>query len=90
MLQYIKGLWVMMLVLLARGKSRFMYVSWSIPFLYLTVDDCLGIHERSGIFVADRLELPSRFGLGPQDFGELVVPVLFVTPCLGIFGLPII
>jgi hypothetical protein len=87
MFQYIKGLWVvMLLLLLARDKSRFMYVSWSILFLYLMVDDCLGIHERLGIFIADRLEFHSRFGLRPQDFGELVVLVLFVTPCLAIVG----
>jgi len=87
MFQYIKELWVVMLLLfLARGKSRFLYVSWSLLFLYLMVDDFLGIHERLGIFIADHFDFHSRCGLRPQDFGELIVLTLFVTPCLAIVG----
>lgn len=70
--QYLKMFWI---VLLLAGVSvrtgRLSYLSWSLLFLYLLLDDSLQLHERLGSVVASRLGYATAFHLRPQDFGEL-------------------
>jgi hypothetical protein len=48
------------------------YISWTLVFAYLLVDDAFLIHETYGLYAAERLPIPARFGLRGQDFGELL------------------
>ena len=65
------------IVLLLTGVSvrtgRWSYLSWSLLFLYLLLDDSLQLHERLGSIVASRMGYAPGFQLRAQDFGELTV-----------------
>jgi len=72
--QYIKEFWiVILLILLAIRKADFLYLSWSLLFFYILLDDSLMIHEKLGSLIVSWFGLHSGFGLRAQDFGELIV-----------------
>jgi hypothetical protein len=78
--QYLKEFWiVVLLILLAIRRANFLYLAWSLLFLYLLVDDSLRIHERLGGLIVRRFDIHSAFGLRGQDFGELIVSFFFGT-----------
>jgi len=79
--QYVKELWVVMLLLfLARRKPRFLYITWSLLFLCLMLDDCLQVHEKWGHFLARYVNFRPPFGLRAQDLGELAVCISYGVP----------
>jgi len=76
--QYIKEYWiVVLLLLLAINKRHIIYLSWSLLFMYLLLDDSLQIHERFGAYLVKHFEFKPMFELRAQDFGELSVTMLF-------------
>lgn len=76
--QYIKELWIVaLLVFVARRRSNLLFLCWSFLFLYLLLDDSLGIHENLGAFIASWTGIQGGFGLRPEDFGELGISLFF-------------
>lgn len=72
--QYIKEYWIALLLgSLAVRKRSFLYLSWSLLFFYLMLDDFIEIHERVGAFIGVRLAFTSVFSLRAEDLGELIV-----------------
>lgn len=72
--QYIKMYWIAILLgLLALKNRSTLYLAWSLLFLYLLLDDALGVHEKLGAIVSDGLGLLPAFNLRSVDFGELIV-----------------
>lgn len=75
--QYIKELWLIFsFIALTRLRSDWRYLSLSLLFFYLFLDDLLFVHERGGRVIARWFNFPSRFarfGLGPEYQGEIVV-----------------
>ena len=78
--QYIKQYWVIiLLIILAVRKKHIHYLSWSILFAYLVLDDSLRIHETFGRYIVNYFDLQGEFYLRAQDFGELSVLALFCS-----------
>ena len=50
-----------------------LYLSYSIVFLLVLMDDALQLHERGGAWLVQMMDIGSAFGLRGQDFGELAV-----------------
>jgi hypothetical protein len=72
--QYIKWLWIILLLIFASVKRRSMYFSaWVFVYIYLLLDDSLEIHERVGALFEGSLSLVPPLGLRLQDIGELAV-----------------
>jgi hypothetical protein len=86
--QYIKEYWIVLLLLiLAIGRGRMIYLFWSLLFAYLLFDDSLQIHERLGLYLADALQLPPMWQLRAQDLGELAVAMVFGAFLFGLIGI---
>ncbi len=62
-----------LLVLLIIRQRVPLYFHWLLLFLYLLLDDALGLHETVGQWLAVVLELGEGWGLRPRDWGELLV-----------------
>ena len=76
--QYIKEFWIaMILLILALKKKHLIYLSWSLLFLYLLLDDSAQIHENVGSYLVTEFDIQPLFGLRAQDFGELGVSLFF-------------
>lgn len=72
--QYIKWLWIILLLIFTSVKRRSVYFSvWILVFIYLLLDDSLKIHENVGALMEGRLTLAPPLGLRLQDIGELAV-----------------
>ena len=72
--QYVKELWVVLLLAWIMMRSRTIgYAAWVLMFAYLLLDDALGIHEKLGHKLGALLGLPSLLEIRPADFGELAV-----------------
>jgi hypothetical protein len=72
--QYIKWLWIILLLIFASIKRRSLHFSaWIFVFIYLLLDDSLEIHESVGTLMAGSLSFIPPFGLRLQDIGELAV-----------------
>jgi len=75
--QYIKELWIVVLLLSILIKTRAVgYSVWALLFLYLLFDDALQFHETFGVSIATRLEFTPFLGLQAWDFGELAVSAM--------------
>ena len=75
--QYVKAYWIALLFLiLAIKKQTFLYLAWSLLFVYLLLDDSMEIHETGGDSISKQLAFPSLFNLRPEDLGELVISIL--------------
>jgi len=86
--QYIKEYWIGLLFLyLAIKRRNFLYLSWSLLFGYLLLDDSFQIHEKLGSKVGSYFEFSPMLGLRAQDFGELIVSASFGSGFLGLIGL---
>jgi len=78
MFQYIKEFWiVIILFIFAIRRKHIIYFAWSSLFIYFLLDDSLRIHESFGIYLAKYFEFQPMFQLRAQDFGELIVSILF-------------
>ncbi len=78
--QYMKAFSIVILLGLVLSKTRAIgYGVWSLLFLYLLLDDALGIHESFGNIVAVNLAFAPGIGLRARDFGELAVSAIAAT-----------
>ncbi len=76
--QFTKELWiVVLLILFAVRKRKWMYIVFSFLFLYFLLDDAFEYHENFGEFLAQFLQLQPALGLRAVDFGELIVSATF-------------
>lgn len=76
--QYIKEYWIALIFLyLAIKKRNLLYLTWSLLFGYLLLDDSFEIHERLGEKVSAYFNFPPLLGLDGSDFGELTVSAFF-------------
>lgn len=72
--QYIKEYWIaILLVFLAIRERSFLYLSWSLLFFYLFLDDSLQIHETLGAYIGNHLNFIPLFNLRLEDLGEIIV-----------------
>lgn len=86
--QYMKEYWVIILLLIiAYKRKKFIYLSWSLIFLYVLLDDSLKLHETVGISITDYFEFQPMFGLRAKDFGELGVSIFFGTFLFSFLGI---
>jgi hypothetical protein len=75
--QYIKELWIVVLLLSIYLRTRVGgYLAWSLLFGYLLFDDALQIHERLGGYLAAELQFSPFLILRAEDIGELAVSAL--------------
>lgn len=54
-------------------SKQYIYLSLSIVFIFIALDDSMLIHEEIGSLIASECALPTLRGLRPQDLGELIV-----------------
>lgn len=74
--QYLKEYWsALLLGWIVLKKRSYAYLSWCLLFLYLLLDDSIGIHERVGILLGQQLGVSTILGIAASDFGEIVVSV---------------
>lgn len=72
--QYLKEYWIaILLCFVAVRKRSVLYLTWSLLFFYLLLDDSINIHERLGAKIANKLSFSTGFELRAQDFGEVIV-----------------
>ena len=64
-------------MIIGKKRSRFLYFSWAVVFLYFLVDDSMGIHENAGKAISEYFSIPTTFHLRGQDIGEQIVSGLF-------------
>jgi hypothetical protein len=64
---------VLMLLLTAFRKWPFLCASWAALFAAYLCDDSMALHESLGLLLSQHFQLPSVFGMRPQDLGEIVV-----------------
>ena len=80
LLQYFKWFLISVIfVVIGLKRSSVSYFSWALVFLYLLLDDWLGIHENMGALIASNMEglnLALPGGLRLQDIGELTVSAI--------------
>jgi hypothetical protein len=72
--QYVKEYWsALLLGLLAIQSRSLLYLSWSVLFFYLLLDDSVQIHENLGVLISSKFSFPAIFNLRAVDLGELAV-----------------
>ncbi|MEA5507113.1 hypothetical protein VB735_29270 [Halotia wernerae UHCC 0503] len=72
--QYVKEYWsALLLGLLAVEGRSILYLSWSVLFFYLLLDDAAQIHEHLGALISSKFSFSAMFNLRAVDFGELAV-----------------
>ena len=64
---------VLMLLLMAVRKWRFLCASWAALYVAYLCDDSMSIHENFGLLLSQTVNLPALFGMRPQDLGEIMV-----------------
>jgi hypothetical protein len=75
--QCVKAYWIALLfLLLAIKKQTFLYLAWSLLFVYLLLDDFMEIHETGGDSISKQFDFPSLFNLRPEDLGELAISIV--------------
>lgn len=75
--QYLKEYWVAILFVLLTIRMRSLsYLSWSLLFFYLLLDDSCQIHENGGAYISNLLGFSPFLNLRAKDFGELIVSAL--------------
>ena len=76
--QYLKEVWIAALLgLLALRHRRFIYLAWSVVFLYFFLDDALEIHENFAKVLIDTFDISAYGRMRAQDFGELGTTLMF-------------
>ncbi len=72
--QYLKWFWIIILtVFICITRKSLHFITWGIFFVYLLVDDALGVHEKVGKLVSEKFITATPFGVRPQDLGELAI-----------------
>ena len=85
-LMYLK--WLALIVLLAASWRRLyqpLLLSLAAIFLFLLVDDVMGVHERLGSEITRLLHYRDLWGLRGNDFGKLTFWALAGGACLVVF-----
>jgi hypothetical protein len=78
--QYIKEFWIVVLLALVAWRNKsFLYLSWSLLFVYVLLDDSFGIHENLGDFISTKFSFIYALHLRAVDFGEIFVSAFFGT-----------
>ncbi len=78
--QYIKAFSIVVLLGSVLLRTRVIgYSAWCLLFLYLLLDDALGIHESVGNYIAVNMAFAPAIGLRARDFGELAVSAIAAT-----------
>ncbi|MEA5622619.1 hypothetical protein [Nostoc sp. UHCC 0251] len=90
--QYLKEYWsALLLGFLALKNRSFLYLTWSVMFFYLLLDDAMQIHERLGNLISNEFSFVPMFYLRAIDFGELavsaIVGLLFLIAITITYGL---
>jgi hypothetical protein len=76
---------VLLLGRLALSTKQWIYVSLTIVFAVVLLDDSVAIHETAGAFFVQAFEIEPVLGLRAQDMGEVITWAVF-----GIFVVPLI
>ena len=72
--RFFQEFWIVLLLLLtAARKWRFLCASWAVLFAAYLCDDSMSLHESLGLLLSQHFQLPSVFGMRPQDLGEILV-----------------
>lgn len=72
--QYVKEFWLFCsFAILASSRAEWSYLSFSLLFGYLLIDDAFLVHERVGEWIATTQNFQPVLGLRAIDLGELVV-----------------
>ena len=83
--QYLKeGSVVAITAWLYRSRRSPVYLAWSLVFCYLLLDDSLRIHEVTGEWLADGLNLKAVAGIDARDLGQVAVSAAAGTVLLGL------
>lgn len=89
--QYLKYFLIILIIIyIMHSKKIYNYVSWLFLFVLLLLDDAFQFHERFALWIVDRFNYTSMFGLRPQDLGELTYigtfgPILLLFLILGYY-----
>jgi len=77
LIQYFKWFSIgILFVYIAIKRSSFSFLSWTLVFLYLLLDDSLAIHENFGGYLMSGFNFEPPFGMRLQDIGELLVSAI--------------
>lgn len=82
------GKWLAIICLLSlswRQVREPLFLSLAIVFLFLLVDDSLGVHERIGAELTQELGLRAAWGLRGNDFGKLAFWAFAGAACFVVF-----
>lgn len=86
--QYVKEFWLFCsFAILASSRAEWSYLSFSLLFGYLLIDDAFLVHERVGEWIATTQNFQPVLGLRAIDLGELVVAAstgLFFLVLIGV------
>lgn len=75
--QYIKLFWISgLLFAIFICRHMFIYLCWTILFVFLLLDDALQVHENVGQYLSRELALNPFWGLRSQDLGELIASAI--------------
>jgi hypothetical protein len=75
--QYIKEFWLFCsFAILTRMRAEWAYLSLSLLFGYLLIDDAFFVHEQVGDWIGKAEHFQQLFGLRSNDLGELVVAAI--------------
>lgn len=82
--QYIKEYWIALLLgLLALRNRSTLYLSWSLLFAFLLLNDAAGLHEKAGVLLSKKLAFEGWFQIRAIDFGELLAAAIIGVLFLG-------
>ncbi len=71
--QYIKEFWIVCLLLnISKRDKSFLLLLWAILFTFLVLDDSIGLHEISGLYLSQIFAIEPMFGVRSRDIGELL------------------
>lgn len=86
--QYLKEASVVAVTIwLHRTRRSPVYLAWSLVFCYLLLDDSLRIHEVTGEWLANALDLRAVAGIDARDLGQVAVSASAGVVLLGLVAL---
>ena len=86
--QYVKEYWVSLIFFWLAVKNRsLLYLSYSLLFVYILVDDSFMIHEKLGKEISIYFGFPTMLKLRPRDFGEMSIYAIVGLSFLFLVGL---
>lgn len=72
---------------LSLRRHSFLYGSWALILIILVSNDMTQLHELGGVFLAQKLALPTFLGLAPEDCGQLLIYAVLGLAALGLVSL---